>query len=372
MVQAFLFNDAILFGLNRSVGSEDHLQPYRMLLIRGKKHAEESKIDVPKSPTAKDIDVAASAKGVSGKILDAKLIDLSKNQRISNGCCDCIRYFCIDLFKYLYNLILYIIVGILCCSGDYLEAKNKVHRYRIFMKCEGTANFELRLHTDEETLQWYENIKNALKKQSFIVRGGLAPKKPAFLRRLASHGDVESDDDVDVGYNPLLPQSKSLRQGNNVQSGSKNDDGDGEEIIDEAEKRRRLEADRVRHFKELVSSERKYVESLSTLYEICILPLLDIVYRPPQSPNLRLLPRSIHLIDMLTSGKNFPLSKACNKVKSARATVAISSLETILTIHRKFLQDLRHINEKKEGWIVGRTLLSIVPLFRMYVFKCVY
>ena len=125
-------------------------------------------------------------------------------------------------------------------------------------------------------------------------------------------------------------------------------DGNDEEEIDEEEKERRLEAERIRHFKELVSSERKYVNSLNTLYEICILPLLDIVYRPPQSPNLRLLPRSFHLIDMLTSGANFPLSKACDKVKSARATVAISSLETILMIHRKFLEDLQHINHRKK------------------------
>ena len=110
------------------------------------------------------------------------------------------------------------------------------------------------------------------------------------------------------------------------------------------------------------------MESLKTLYEVCIQPLLDIVYRPPQSPHLRLLPRSIHLIDMLTSGRNFPLSKACDKVKSARATIAISSLETILTIHKKFLEDQKHINPRKKDWIVGRTLLSIVPLFRMYEF----
>jgi len=361
VVQAFLFNDALLFGINRR-GSQDHLQPYQLLLIRGGKKPsnQESKNDVPKSPTTN----LADANGVSGKVVDAKLINL-EDQKRSSGCCSCILYAFIDVFTYLYNTILYMVVVILCCSGESWREQNKVHKYRIRLKCEGMSDIVFRLQNDNETKKWYEALDDSLRKKSLIARGGLAPKKPAFLRRLASQGDMD-DDDQDVGYNPLRPQRKSLLLGKSA--GSSKKDGNDEEEIDEEEKERRLEAERIRHFKELVSSERKYVNSLNTLYEICILPLLDIVYRPPQSPNLRLLPRSFHLIDMLTSGENFPLSKACDKVKSARATVAISSLETILMIHRKFLEDLQHINHRKKSWIVGRTLLSIVPLFRMYEF----
>ncbi len=383
VVQAFLFNDAILFGIINRRGNIDHLQPYQLLLIRGGKKSsnQESKNDAPKSPTA---DLAADSNSVSGKVVDAKLINL-ENEKRSSGCCSCILYNCIDVFTYLYNTILYvllniitrhtrvlrkrrthryIVVVILCCSGDYWTEKNKPHKYRIRLKCEGMSDIVFRLQNDKETKKWYDDLEESLRKRSLIARGGLAPKKPAFLRRLASQGDVNDDD---VGYNPLRPRSKSLLQGKSA--GSSKNDGNGEEEIDDEEKKRHLEAERIRHFKELVSSERKYVASLNTLYEICILPLLDIVYRPPQSPNLRLLPRSFHLIDMLTSGANFPLSKACDKVKSARATVAISSLETILMIHRKFLEDLQHINHRKKGWIVGRTWCFAFLSFHIFMFR---
>jgi len=178
--------------------------------------------------------------------------------------------------------------------------------------CEGNSVIELRLGKDDETVKWYESLSNNLRKRNFIARGGLAPKKPAVLQRLASHGDID-DDDEDVGYNASSKRKKrqddQLLGQDGGENSSKIENGDKEENIDEEE---RMEAERIRHFKELVSSEQKYVKSLNTLYEICIQPLLDIVYRPPQSPNLRLLPRSIHLIDMLTSGTNFPLSKACD------------------------------------------------------------
>jgi len=111
VVRSFLFSDAILFGIDRNSVKENgecmyNLQPYQLFLIRGKKNMESKS----KSPTSKDIAIASSANGVTGKIVDAQLIDLSKNQRVSNGCCDCIWYFCVDVFKYIYNILLYVML----------------------------------------------------------------------------------------------------------------------------------------------------------------------------------------------------------------------------------------------------------------------
>ena len=134
-VKSYLFNDAILFGIDRRhvEGSRNSdLQPYQLYLIRGEVTNSESKeSEAPKSPTSKDIDTATRSNGVTGKIINATLIDLSKNQRVYTGCCDSVKYCFIDMFTYLYNTLLYIFVGILCCSGDYIVEKNKKHRFPI-------------------------------------------------------------------------------------------------------------------------------------------------------------------------------------------------------------------------------------------------
>ena len=75
---------------------------------------------------------------------------------------------------------------ILCCSGESWREQNKVHKYRIRLKCEGMSDIVFRLQNDNETKKWYEDLDDSLRKKSLIARGGLAPKKPAFLRRLAS------------------------------------------------------------------------------------------------------------------------------------------------------------------------------------------
>ena len=124
------------------------------------------------------------------------------------------------------------VLVILCCSGDYWTEKNKVHKYRIRLKCEGMSDIVFRLQNDNETKKWYDDLDESLRKKSLIARGGLAPKKPAFLRRLASQGDMD-DDDQDVGYNPLRPQRKSLLLGKSA--GSSKKDGNDEEEIDEEE-----------------------------------------------------------------------------------------------------------------------------------------
>ena len=62
------------------------LQPYQLYLIRGEvKNSESKESEAPKSPTSKDIDTATRSNGVTGKIINATLIDLSKKPTCLHG-----------------------------------------------------------------------------------------------------------------------------------------------------------------------------------------------------------------------------------------------------------------------------------------------
>jgi len=125
---------------------------------------------------------------------------------------------------------------------------------------------------------------------------------------------------------------------------------------------------RVRKLGEIIESEQEYVRCLTAAHEVCLEPLLDIVFRPVQEKEMRLLPDSIHIVDMLTTGSNLRLTKACDEAKSTQVTVAINSLKHILVLHRRFLADLLKAQQAGgEGdWNCGKAFIKLVPMLRIY------
>ena len=104
------------------------------------------------------------------------------------------------MFTYLYNTLLYIFVGILCCSGDYIVEKNKKHRFRVHLQCDkGFSDLVCRLSTDDQTVQFYENVQKILAQKKIHCRRWTCSKETGILTKI-SISRIHFVDMHDAGY----------------------------------------------------------------------------------------------------------------------------------------------------------------------------
>eukprot|EP00940_MAST-03C_sp_MAST-3C-sp2_P000471 g471.t1 len=356
-VHAFLFSDAVLLGA--PTGNRDVLMPYELydLVPRTAKvgrgfEGDASSKDMGDDALGAKVAESRPSSGTSHlhshrRIIRAELHDLSK-LKMYDGTCSCLVRLVLMIFnacKSVYDFLLVVCCGACLVDAAFRNEAYKRHRYRIVLVTDRDDRLTIRLGNDPQTKRWYESLKTLLEFQKNTMSSKKSRSSIIDSKMKESGGDVvvhvHHEDDYSDVPKELQARVKSLR--------------------------------------ELVATEEQYVESLSVAWEVILQPLLDIVFRPHQDPRTRVLP-SIHFIDMMTSASNYPLSKACDRIKSSRSTVAISTLESILALHRNFLHDLKEASknttDEEQGnatiptcssdWICGPSLRSLIPLLRMY------